>query len=101
MLRTSNPSGSRASATTSCRRHRHAGKTVIAALDYKRLCEAAGRNLKLLFVAHRQEILKQAMRTYRDVMQDGAFGELYVGEHKPRQWKHIFASVQSLSIPRH
>lgn len=73
------------------------GKTVIAALDYKRLCEAAGRDLKLLFVAHRQEILKQAMRTYRDVMQDGAFGELYVGDHKPEQWKHIFASVQSLS----
>jgi superfamily II DNA or RNA helicase/HKD family nuclease len=73
------------------------GKTVIAALDYKRLCEAAGRDLKLLFVAHRQEILKQAMRTYRDVMQDGVFGELYVGDHKPEQWKHIFASVQSLS----
>ncbi|MEQ4519554.1 DUF3427 domain-containing protein [Pseudarthrobacter sp. B907] len=73
------------------------GKTVIAALDYKRLCEAAGKDLKLLFVAHRQEILKQAMRTYRDVMQDGAFGELYVGEHKPQQWKHIFASVQSLA----
>lgn len=73
------------------------GKTVIAALDYKRLSEAAGRDLKLLFVAHRQEILKQAMRTYRDVMQDGAFGELYVGEHKPTEWKHIFASVQSLS----
>jgi superfamily II DNA or RNA helicase/HKD family nuclease len=73
------------------------GKTVIAALDYKRLREASGRDLKLLFVAHRQEILKQAMRTYRDVMQDGAFGELYVGEHKPQEWKHIFASVQSLS----
>ncbi|GAA4044097.1 DEAD/DEAH box helicase [Arthrobacter methylotrophus] len=73
------------------------GKTVIAALDYKRLCEAAGRDLKLLFVAHRQEILKQAMRTYRDVMQDGAFGELYVGAHKPEEWKHIFASVQTLS----
>lgn len=73
------------------------GKTVIAALDYKRLSEAAGKDLKLLFVAHRQEILKQAMRTYRDVMQDGAFGELYVGDHKPQEWKHIFASVQSLS----
>ncbi|MHA7303558.1 DUF3427 domain-containing protein [Pseudarthrobacter sp. MDT1-22] len=73
------------------------GKTVIAALDYKRLCEAAGRDLRMLFVAHRQEILKQAMRTYRDVMQDGTFGELYVGEHKPKEWKHIFASVQSLS----
>nr|WP_066286605.1 DEAD/DEAH box helicase [Arthrobacter sp. B6] len=73
------------------------GKTVIAALDYKRLSKAAGRDLKLLFVAHRQEILKQAMRTYRDVTQDGAFGELYVGEHRPQEWKHIFASVQSLS----
>ncbi|UVJ41528.1 DUF3427 domain-containing protein [Arthrobacter sp. CJ23] len=73
------------------------GKTVIAALDYKRLCEGAGRNLTLLFVAHRQEILKQSLRTYRDVMQDGAFGELYVGEHKPKQWKHVFASVQSLA----
>ncbi|WP_268908678.1 MULTISPECIES: DUF3427 domain-containing protein [Arthrobacter] len=73
------------------------GKTVIAALDYKRLCEAAGRNLTLLFVAHRQEILKQSLRTYRDVMQDGAFGELYVGDHKPQEWRHLFASVQSLS----
>ncbi len=73
------------------------GKTVIAALDYKRLCEAAGRPLSLLFVAHRQEILKQSMSTYRNVMQNGAFGELYVGDHKPQDWIHVFASVQSLA----
>ncbi|WP_298255247.1 DUF3427 domain-containing protein [uncultured Arthrobacter sp.] len=73
------------------------GKTVIAALDYQRLCEAAGRRLTLLFVAHRQEILKQALSTYRTVMQDGAFGELYVGDNKPAQWNHVFASVQSLA----
>lgn len=73
------------------------GKTVIAALDYKRLSESAGRKLTLLFVAHRREILVQAMTTYRNVLQDGAFGELYVGEHKPKDWKHVFASVQSLS----
>ncbi|MDJ0312540.1 DEAD/DEAH box helicase [Arthrobacter sp. H35-D1] len=73
------------------------GKTVIAGLDYKRLCEAAGRDLSLLFVAHRKEILQQSMTTYRNVMQDGAFGELYVGERKPTLWKHVFASVQSLS----
>lgn len=73
------------------------GKTVIAALDYKRLCEAEGRELSLLFVAHRQEILKQSLRTYRDVMQRGSFGELYVGDHKPAQWKQVFASVQSLA----
>lgn len=73
------------------------GKTVIAALDYKRLCEAAGRPLSLLFVAHRQEILKQSLRTYRNVMQDGAFGELFVGDHRPDRWTHLFASVQSLA----
>jgi superfamily II DNA or RNA helicase len=73
------------------------GKTVIAALDYRRLCEAAGRELTLLFVAHRQEILQQSLRTYRNVMQDGAFGELYVGDHKPEEWKHVFASVQSIN----
>jgi superfamily II DNA or RNA helicase/HKD family nuclease len=73
------------------------GKTVIAALDYKRLCEAAGRPLTLLFVAHRQEILRQSLRAYRDVLQKGSFGELFVGEHKPAAWKHVFASVQSLA----
>ena len=30
----------------------------------------------LLFVAHRQEILEQSLRTYREVLGDGAFGEL-------------------------
>ncbi|MDQ0617357.1 superfamily II DNA or RNA helicase/HKD family nuclease [Arthrobacter globiformis] len=73
------------------------GKTVIAALDYKRLSEAAGRDLKLLFVAHRQEILKQSLQTYRRVLQKGSFGELFVGEHKPKDWQHVFASVQSLA----
>jgi len=73
------------------------GKTVTAALDYQRLCEASGRRLKLLFVAHRQEILKQALGTYRTITQDGAFGELYVGNDKPTQWRHVFASIQSLA----
>ncbi|WP_449372014.1 DEAD/DEAH box helicase family protein [Arthrobacter psychrolactophilus] len=73
------------------------GKTVIAALDYKRLCQAVGRDLSLLFIAHRKEILQQSMTTYRNVMQDGAFGEMFVGDRKPERWKHVFASVQSLA----
>ena len=28
---------------------------------------------------------------------DGAFGELYVGGERPERWRHVFASVQSLS----
>jgi superfamily II DNA or RNA helicase len=74
------------------------GKTVIAALDYKRLCDdiGTGRPLKLLFVAHRKEILQQSLVTFRHVLRDGAFGELYVDGHRPDEWQHVFASVQSL-----
>lgn len=73
------------------------GKTVLAALDYKRLCEAAGRDLTLLFVAHRKEILEQSLKTYRKVLGKGSFGELFVDGQKPDAWKHVFASIQSLA----
>ncbi|ODQ83982.1 helicase [Dietzia alimentaria] len=74
------------------------GKTVVAALDYRALSEQAdGRLPTLLFVAHRKEILVQALRTYRAVLGDGSFGELFVGGERPRHWKHVFASVQSLN----
>jgi len=72
------------------------GKTVIAALDYRRLCEQQARDLSLLFVAHRREILDQARATFRDVMADGAFGESWVGGRRPSEWRHVFASIQSL-----
>lgn len=72
------------------------GKTVIAALDYRDHCQGADRP-SLLFVAHRKEILEQSLRTYREVLADGDFGELYVGGTRPERWKHVFASVQSLS----
>ncbi|GAB7006520.1 DEAD/DEAH box helicase [Nocardioides sp. AN3] len=74
------------------------GKTVVAALDYRRLCdEATGARPRLLFVAHRQEILRQSLRTYREVLNDASFGELYVDGTRPERWEHVFASVQSLS----
>ncbi|WP_432491405.1 DUF3427 domain-containing protein [Kineococcus gypseus] len=72
------------------------GKTVLAAFDYRRLCEQHGRDLTLLFVAHRRELLEQALRTYREVLGDGAFGELLVGAERPRRGRHVFAGVQSL-----
>lgn len=73
------------------------GKTVIAALDYKRLRSSPQEQPSILFLAHRREILEQALRTYRDVLRDGSFGELFVGGVKPVRNKHVFASVQSLS----
>ena len=73
------------------------GKTVIAALDYRSLCEPEQHEKpSVLFVAHRQEILNQSLRTYREVLADANFGELYVGGSRPERWKHVFASVQSL-----
>ncbi len=119
------------------------GKTVVAALDYRRLgeegifataglaeshaphpafghllppgkgsevhvsreTEGAGpphearprRRLRLLFVAHRREILQQSLNTFRTVMHDGSFGEPYVDGARPAQGDHVFASVQSLA----
>ncbi|WP_125568485.1 DUF3427 domain-containing protein [Nocardioides baekrokdamisoli] len=73
------------------------GKTVIAALDYKRLCRGGSDRPPLLFVAHRKEILTQSLRTYREVLSDANFGELYVDGAFPTEWKHVFASVQSLT----
>lgn len=72
------------------------GKTVVSALDYRRLREAKTVD-RLLFVAHRQEILTQSQSVFRQVLRDGAFGELFVGGSKPMKWNHVFASVQSLS----
>ncbi|MFC8502484.1 DUF3427 domain-containing protein [Pedococcus sp. NPDC057267] len=73
------------------------GKTVIAALDYRRLAAEAPTLPRLLFVAHRREILQQSLRTYREVLNNADFGELYVGGARPERWEHVFASVQSLT----
>ena len=73
------------------------GKTVVAALDYRRLCDQFSGRPTLLFVAHRREILEQSLRTYREVLNDAEFGELYVGGARPERWSHVFASVQSLT----
>lgn len=76
------------------------GKTVISALDYRRVCEREGRQVPLLFVAHRKEILEQAQSCYRTVLRDQNFGELWVGGHVPTEQRHLFASVQTLNRQR-
>lgn len=75
------------------------GKTIVAALDYRRLREAAmlGPDPRLLFVAHRQEILAQSLGAFRQVLRSSDFGELYVAGEVPTEWRHVFGSVQSLS----
>ena len=60
----------------------------------------AAERPSLLFVAHRREILEQSLRTYREVLNDANFAELYVGGTRPERWRHVFASVQSLQLLR-
>lgn len=72
------------------------GKTVVAALDYRRLREQLG-DLTLLFVAHRREILDQSQATFAAVLNDASFGEHYVAGQRPDAWRHVFASIQSLN----
>ncbi|SCX11425.1 DUF3427 domain-containing protein [Mycolicibacterium fluoranthenivorans] len=77
------------------------GKTVIAALDYRRLVlDVHRRDMKLLFVAHRKEILTQARRMYQEVLTDPVFGELLVDGDQPTRWRHVFASIQSLTAEK-
>jgi superfamily II DNA or RNA helicase/HKD family nuclease len=75
------------------------GKTVIAALDYARLRKDLP-DPSLLFVAHRQEILKQSLATFRAAVRDGHFGELLVGDERPTIGRHVFASIQALHAKR-
>ncbi len=72
------------------------GKTMIAAFDFARW-RAANPDGTLLFVAHREDILKQSLRTFRAVLKEPGFGELYVGGSRPGAWTHVFASIQSLT----
>lgn len=72
------------------------GKTVIAAFDYKNFVSSNNR-ANFLFIAHREEILKQSCRTFRTVLQDENFGELWYGGHHPESISHLFASKDMLN----
>ncbi len=74
------------------------GKTVISALDYKRFCKQhPGKVCRLLFVAHREEILRQSLYTFRAVLKDANFGELFVGSYRPEGIDHLFLSIQTFN----
>ena len=74
------------------------GKTVISALDYKRFRKQnPDKPCRLLFVAHREEILKQSMYTFRAVLKDANFGEMFVGSYKPESIDNLFVSIQTFN----
>ena len=78
------------------------GKTVVSAFDYarfKRQAEASmpQRSSRLLYVAHREEILKQSLGCFRVVLRDHNFGDLLVGNFEPDSVAHLFVSIQSFN----
>jgi superfamily II DNA or RNA helicase len=72
------------------------GKTVISGFDYKNFKLKNGR-ARLLYVAHRKEILQQAQATFRGILKDNSFGELWVDGLIPERNEYVFASVQTLN----
>ncbi len=74
------------------------GKTVVSALDYRRFrrqnpCSPC----RLLFVAHREEILRQSLYTFRAVLKDANFGEMFVGNIRPESLDNLFISIQTFN----
>ena len=72
------------------------GKTLISAFDFARFIKEKPQ-ANFLFVAHREEILKQARAAYRGVLRNGTFGELWVGGHTPDHYRQLFVSIQTLN----
>lgn len=73
------------------------GKTVISAFDYKDFCKKLGYQANLLFVAHREEILRQSINTFRGILRDNNFGDLFVGNERPSSLNNLFVSIQTLN----
>ena len=77
------------------------GKTLIAAFDYRNWCREAASDSgaltrpRLLFVAHREELLRQSLGAFRAVLRDPNFGDLLAGGQEPEQLDHLFISIQS------
>ena len=80
------------------------GKTAISAFDFKdynkRCIKEKGRKARLLFVVHREKILKQARSTFRSVMVDGNFGQIWTGRISPgfrANLDQLFITIQTLN----
>jgi hypothetical protein len=69
------------------------GKTMLAGFDYARQPDRPN----LLFLAHREELLRQARTSFRHILRDGSFGELLTGSERPARATHLFATIQSFA----
>ena len=66
------------------------GKTILAALDVAEI-----KPNKILFVAHREEILSQSKNSFKNFIPNKKYG-FYKGKNKDTSNEYIFASIQTL-----
>ena len=76
------------------------GKTWLSAFDVDQFADETGLNPRVLFLAHRAEILRQAANTYRRIFSDATFG-WFAGNASTLDAQFVFASVQKLCRPEH
>lgn len=72
------------------------GKTVMAAFDFKKYLKI-NPTARFLFVAHREEILKQSRYTFRHILRDNNFGQLWFSKNEPTLYNQLFASINTLN----
>ena len=68
------------------------GKTYMSAFDVKQY-----RPKKLLFIVHREEILRKAEESFRHVMGSNIKTGFYIGKEKNDEARYIFSSIQTLN----
>lgn len=72
------------------------GKTLLAAFDVVAMARELGQAPRVLFIAHREELLRQAARAFRRVMPDASFG-WFAGGFDHLEGDVVFASIQKLA----
>ncbi len=67
------------------------GKTYMSAFDVREF-----KPKKMLFIVHREDILRKAITDYKKIMPERSFG-LFTGNIKESDKDYIFATIQSIS----
>ena len=68
------------------------GKTYLSAFDVRNF-----QPQKMLFLVHREQILKQAMESFKDVLGNDIYSGLLSGTHHDYDADYLFSTVQTMS----
>ena len=72
------------------------GKTYLAAFDVQKI-----KPRKFLFIVHRENIARQAMQSFQQLLGDSYKYGMYTGNQKDLEADYIFSAIQTLSRDQH